>query len=117
VTAQFGVETAFIAVVAAFVGALATFPLAQKVANSLVSDPSLPGPRLSSGDGPPGGAIVVAGGPAGDAGGLLGNVDVAVSPEVFLYALGLAIGLAIIAAVVPAWYVSRVRPAEVLRYE
>lgn len=118
VTAQFGAETAFIAVVAAFVGALATFPLAQKVANSLVSDPSLPGPRFGAdGGGPPGGAIAVAAGPAGNAGGLLGNVDVAVSPEVFLYALGLAIALAVIAAVVPAWYVGRVRPAEVLRYE
>lgn len=115
VTAQFGIETAFVAVLAAFIGALATFPLAQKVANGLVSDPVLPGPRFGGGDAPSG-AVVVAG-PAGDAGGLLGSVDVAVSPEVFLYALGLAIGLAVIAAVVPAWYVSRVRPAEVLRYE
>ncbi len=116
VTAQFGVETAFIAIVAAFVGALATFPLAQKVANGLVSDPSLPGPRFGGGGGPPDGVVVVAG-PGGGAGGLLGSVDVAVSPEVFLYALALAIGLAVIAAVVPAWYVGRVRPAEVLRYE
>jgi putative ABC transport system permease protein len=120
VTAQFGVETAIIAAVAAFAGALATFPLAQSVANGLVSDPSLPGPRFEGpGGGPPGGGgfVEVVGGPAAEAGGLLGNVDVAVSPEVFLYALGLAVGLAIIAAIVPAWYVSRVRPAEVLRYE
>jgi len=44
-------------------------------------------------------------------------VNVAVSPEIFLYALAIAIGLALIATVVPAWYVGRVRPAEVLRYE
>lgn len=118
VTALFGVETAFVAVAAAFAGALATFSLAQSVANSLVSDPTLPGPGFGgSGDGAPAGAVVIAGGPAARAGGLLGDIDVAVSPEVFLYALLLAIGLAVIAAVVPAWYVARVRPAEVLRYE
>jgi ABC-type lipoprotein release transport system permease subunit len=48
---------------------------------------------------------------------LLGSVDVAVSPEVFVYALAIAVGLAMLAAIVPAWYVGRVRPAEVLRHE
>jgi len=44
-------------------------------------------------------------------------IDVAVSPEVFGYALAIAIGLALIASIFPAWYIGRVRPAEVLRYE
>jgi ABC-type lipoprotein release transport system permease subunit len=42
---------------------------------------------------------------------------VAVSPEVFLYALAIAVGLALVATIVPVWYVGRVRPAEVLRHE
>ena len=51
------------------------------------------------------------------AGGFLGDVDVAVSPEIFLYAIGIGLLLAVLASVIPAWYVGRVKPAEVLRYE
>lgn len=112
VTAQFGIETVVVSVVAALVGALFTFPLAQTVANGLVSDPATAGGPGGL-RGPPG-AMMQVGGPVG---GLLGDVDAAVSPEVFLYALAIAIGLAVMASVVPAWYVSRVRPAEVLRHE
>lgn len=117
VTAQFGIETAVVSVVAALLGALATFPLAQAVANGLVSDSAAPaGPGNFAGPGPGVGfrraAVQLEG-----AGGFLGDVDVVVSPEVFLYALGIAIGLAVVASIVPAWYVARVKPAEVLRYE
>jgi putative ABC transport system permease protein len=112
VIGQFGVETAIISVGAALVGALATFPLAQSVADSLISQPTTGGGGFGGGGAGRAGAAAAA-----RAGGVLGSVDVAVSPEVFLYALGIAIGLAIIATVVPAWYVGRVRPAEVLRNE
>lgn len=117
VTAQFGIETIVVSVVAALIGALATFPLAQSVADGLVSDPAAPaGPVGIAGPGagaPVRGVAVQVQG----AGGFLGDVDVAVSPEVFLYALGIAVGLAVLASIVPAWYVGRVKPAEVLRYE
>ena len=119
VTAQFAIETVVVSVIAALLGALATFPLAQTVANGLVSDSTAPaGPGTFAGPGPgalPGGAVVQIGGAS--AGGFLGDVDVAVSPEVFLYALAIAIGLAVVASIVPAWYAGRVKPAEVLRYE
>jgi len=105
---QFGIETLVVSVGAAIIGALVTFPAAQTVANSLVSEPTGPG-------GPGGGPRIFAA-PAG-AGGFLGDVDVAVSPQVFLYALGIALGLAVLASVVPSWYVANVRPAEVLRHE
>lgn len=117
VTAQFGIETAVVSVVAALLGALATFPLAQTVANGLVSDSAAPaGPGNFAGPGPGVGFRRAAAQLEG-AGGFLGDVDVVVSPEVFLYALGIAIGLAVVASIVPAWYVARVKPAEVLRYE
>ena len=61
--------------------------------------------------------FAAAGNAAGGANGLLGSVNVAVSPEVFLYALAIAVGLALVATIVPVWYVGRVRPAEVLRHE
>ena len=121
VVTQLGVETAVIAVSAALLGAIATFPLAQTVANGLVSDPSTGGGVTNIGGpgGDGGGRFFVAGGgaAANRASGLLGSVNVAVSPEIFAYALAIAIGLALLASVVPAWYVGRVRPAEVLRYE
>lgn len=112
VTLQFGIETALISLGAAVLGALATFPLAQTVANGLVSDSSS---TAGPGGGP--GPRIFGAGLQQAAGGLLGDIDVAVSPEIFLYAIAIAAGLAIVASAVPAWYVSRVKPAEVLRYE
>ena len=60
----------------------------------------------------PGGGFFGGGGVTSVAG-----IDVAVSPEVFLYALLAAAGLAIVASMFPTWYISRVKPAEVLRNE
>jgi len=117
VVGQMTLETAFVAVIAAVLGALATFPMAQTVADGLVSDPTI----QVGGFGPPGGGLGRGGGvvDAGDGpvGSLLGEVDVAVSPEIFGYALVIALGLALVATIIPAWYVGRVKPAEVLRYE
>jgi putative ABC transport system permease protein len=102
---QLGGEALAMSVVAAIIGALITYALAQKVANLLVA---------SSGGGfvTPGGGGLFGGGVTSVAG-----VSVAVSPEVFLYALGIAIALAIVASIFPARYISRIKPAEVLRYE
>jgi putative ABC transport system permease protein len=93
---QLGGEALGMSVIAAIIGALITYPLAQKVANLLVASP---------GGGFGGGITRVAG------------INIAVSPEVFLYALGIAIALAVAASIFPAWYISRIKPAEVLRYE
>jgi putative ABC transport system permease protein len=40
-----------------------------------------------------------------------------ISPEVIMLAIGATVALAIIASLVPVWYIARVRPAEVLRNE
>ncbi|MBN2099014.1 MAG: FtsX-like permease family protein, partial [Dehalococcoidia bacterium] len=105
---QFSLETLAVSVVAAIIGALITYPLAQKVADLMTGgDPS----------GPVGGFGGGRGGMFAEVGGSIGGLDVAVSPTVFLYALAIAAGLAILASVLPAWYISRVRPAEVLRNE
>ncbi len=97
---QFGGEALAMSIMAAIIGALITYPLAQKVANLLVSSPTSPGGGFFVG-----GVTRVAG------------INVAVSPEVFLYALGIAVALAVAASIFPARYISRVKPAEVLRYE
>jgi putative ABC transport system permease protein len=106
--AQFGLETLAVCVVGAIIGALITYPLAQKVGNLLTSSS-----RSSSTGRSPG----YGGGMFSRVGGTIGGIHVAVSPEIFLYALGIAAALAIVASVLPTWYIARVRPAEVLRNE
>ncbi|MCH8051154.1 MAG: hypothetical protein IIC86_03960 [Chloroflexi bacterium] len=90
--------------------------MAQTVADGLVSDPTTQVGGFG-GFGRPVGGNVILGAGDGPVGNLLGEVDVAVSPEIFGYALVIALGLALVATVIPAWYVGRVKPAEVLRYE
>lgn len=101
---QFSLETLAVSVVGAIIGALITIPLAQKVANLMTGSSS-----TSAGGGP--------GGMFAQVGGRIGGLNVAVSPTVFLYALAIAAALAIVASVLPAWYIARVRPVEVLRNE
>jgi putative ABC transport system permease protein len=103
---QFGLEALAMSVIGAVIGALITFSLAQKVADLLVSSPASPGNGFAPGGGFFGGGVTSVAG-----------IDVAVSPEVFLYAFGIAVALAVAASIFPAWYISRVKPAEVLRYE
>ena len=108
---QFSLETLAVSVAGAIVGALITYPLAQKVADLMVgSSSTISGGGPGGGPGRPGGIFA-------DVGGSIGGVDVALSPTIFLYALAIAAALAIVASVLPAWYIGRVRPAEVLRNE
>jgi len=102
---RFSLETLAISLVAGVIGALMTYPLAQKVANLLVDSGS-----TSQGGGPGGGMF-------SPVGGTIAGMHVAVSPWVFLYALAIAAALAVLASVLPAWYIARVKPAEVLRNE
>jgi putative ABC transport system permease protein len=102
---QLGGEALAMSVMAAIIGAVITYPLAQKVANLL-------GASSGGGFGIPADGGFFGGGAVGFAG-----INVAVSPEVFLYAVGIAIALAVVASIFPAWYISRIKPAEVLRYE
>jgi putative ABC transport system permease protein len=102
---QLGGEALAMSVMAAIIGVLIAYPLAQKVANLLVPSP--------------GGEFITRGGGGLFGGGVttVAGISVAVSPEVFLYALGIAIALAVVASIFPSWYISRIKPAEVLRYE
>lgn len=99
---QFGLESLLLSVIAAVLGALLTFPLAQQIGRLMAI--AQPGQgtgvlaRLASG-------ISVAG------------VNLAASPLVFLYALIAVIVLAVLASILSSWYVGRVKPAEVLRNE
>jgi putative ABC transport system permease protein len=102
---QFGLETLLISLVAAVVGTGLTFIFAQKVADLFTS-----GGTTGQSSGMFGGGMRVFGG-------TIGGIHIAISPEIFLTALGVSLALALIASIVPVWYIARVRPAEVLRNE
>jgi putative ABC transport system permease protein len=107
---QFGIETLLISVIAAIVGTGLTFVFAQKVADMFTSNNSTqPGGFTGRGGGFGGGFQVISGN--------IGGVHVVISPVVFLIALGAGVALALVASIVPVWYIARVRPAEVLRNE
>jgi putative ABC transport system permease protein len=46
-----------------------------------------------------------------------GDIAAIISPETFLVATVVAVTLALVASVIPVWYIGRVKPAEVLRNE
>jgi putative ABC transport system permease protein len=106
---QFGLETLFISLVAAVVGTGLTFIFAQKVANLFVSTNNSTVGSARFGGGFGAGLGVISGN--------IGGIHVVISPEIFLVALGIGLVLALIASIVPVWYIARVRPAEVLRNE
>ena len=47
----------------------------------------------------------------------LGPLDISVSPDLLMYALGAAVALSIVGSVLAAVYIARLKPAEVLRRE
>lgn len=106
---QFSLEALAMSVVAAIIGSLISFALAQRVANllstGLTSTQGAAG--FARGEGFFGGGGITR----------FAGINVAVSPEIFLYALGMAIVLAVAASIFPSWYISRIKPAEVLRNE
>lgn len=112
ISLQFASESLMISLVAVILGALLSLPMAQTVANMLVSSQT---GTVGSG-GPLGRGGFFGGGFLGGGSTVIG-VDVAISSEAFLIALGIAVTLAVIASVFPSWYVARIKPAEVLRSE
>ena len=115
---QFGFETVGISLIAALIGTFITFLFSQSIANMFVSPPGSGASFVRNGGG--GGGFAIRGGMLGASRmftGSFAGIHVAVSPEVFLIAIISAIGLAVIASVIPVWYIARVKPAEVLRNE
>ena len=111
VVGQFSVETLALSVSAALLGALLTFPIAQRVSNTLVDAPQQQGPFQGAAQGaaPQGGGGFFGGGSAAT------DLAVSVSTDVFIYALGFAVVLGLLASVLITWYAVRVKPMEVLR--
>ena len=113
----FGLETTVITVAATILGIVLSLLFGQQIAN-LFNSSSSTGTAGTPGAFYRGGGTAVFSGSGGRIfAGSIGGIHVAVSPEVIIIAFGTAIILAIIASVIPVWYIARVRPAEVLRNE
>lgn len=109
---QFWVEVTAMSGIAAVLAVVFLLWLGPVITSlfQLSSSPSnMPGP---GGGGPV--MIVAPGGP-------MGNLDqlqlesVTLNAQTFLIILALGVGLAMLSSLIPAWYVARLRPAEVLR--
>ncbi len=117
VMGQFAAEILTFSVIAAVVAAVLLVVLGQPL-SSLFSIVSTGGGRgrggFGGGGGGGGGFVGFAGGFGG--GGRFGNpLNSPLTPESLLILLGLGIVLAVLASIVPAWYVARLKPARVLR--
>jgi ABC-type antimicrobial peptide transport system permease subunit len=108
VVSQFAVEILTFSVIAAAVAAVLLLVLGQPLASLFSIVSSGAGGRPSGGFG---GGFVRFGG-----GGRFGNpLNSPLTPESLLILLLLGIALAVLASIVPAWYVARLKPARVLR--
>ncbi len=114
ITLGFGAETLVISLVSAILGAILTFPLAKVVSSLIVSSPA---PAIRTGFGGQASQFIVRGGGPFGGNAAFAGINVAVSPQIFLYAIGIAVILAVAASIFPSWYIARVKPAEVLRSE
>lgn len=113
VVSQFAVEILSFSVVAAVVAAVLLLVLGQPLASIFSIVSSGGGGRGGFGGG--GGGFVRFGGGFGG-GGRFGNpLNSPLTPESLLILLALGIVLAVVASVIPAWYVARLKPARVLR--
>jgi len=105
---QFVLETFFMSILGTLIGAILTFPLAQRISSLLFSAGSM----ISNGNLMGGQGFMARGGFT-----RIGSINIAVSPEIFVYAILFAIAIAIVSSIIPMFYISKVKPAEVLRYE
>ncbi|MDB5167622.1 MAG: transporter permease [Candidatus Saccharibacteria bacterium] len=116
VIAQFMTEALTLTVIGAVIGLVLGVLVSGPMTTSLVQSSSssttsttTPGTRGGGGGGFGGGLNQI--------GSNLTQVSAAVTPQTFLIAGGLTLLIAIIGSAVPAWFIARVRPAEVLRTE
>lgn len=125
IVTQFVVEAIVLVGISSVVGfgvaAVSSNSIAGALVKSNVSSESTDdGPSVSPG-GPRGGSFravkIGAGADASSAKDLIGNVTTNIEPSDLGYGLAAAIGIAIIGSAIPAWFITKIRPAEVLRGE
>ena len=124
IVSQFVVEAVVLVAIGAVVGfgvaAVSSNSIAGALVSSNTSNSSEGASDLPSGPGGGGFRTMKLDGGAkdlGSAGDLIGNVTTNINLKTLGYGLLAAIGIAIIGSAIPAWFITKVRPAEVLRGE
>jgi putative ABC transport system permease protein len=118
VISQFGVEVLSLSGIAAAVAALLLVVLGPTLASKFDITPSSSNSPIVHRIG--NGAEVAIGGPAGGASPLHSatqGLSAGLTPGTLALILAVGIGLAVLSSAVPAWYVARIKPADVLRAE
>ena len=110
------------------IGVAASGPLTQSLVSNQSDDSSQTqrqgsmrqGPVMMGANGSAGGPMMRTGGPGGFANQINANltsVTSSVTPQTFAISGAIIIFIAIVGSAVPAWFIARIRPAEVLRTE
>ncbi|MEI6144581.1 MAG: FtsX-like permease family protein [Candidatus Berkelbacteria bacterium] len=118
IVSQFSVESLVLTLTSSVVGMILGVILSNPILNVLVNNSSSTTSTAGAargGFGGPGGQAVMRF--AGGAGNAVRNLHAAVGWQIILYGLGAAVIIAIIGSALPAFFISKVRPSEVLRSE
>ena len=118
IVSQFSVESLVLTLTSSIVGMILGVALSNPILNVLVNNSASSTSQTGGGRG----GFAGAGGQAmmrfaGGAGNAVRNLHAAVGWQIILYGLGAAVLIAIIGSALPAFFISKVRPAEVLRSE
>lgn len=113
---QFVSETMSLAFVGTIIGSVFGLALSNPILQALVSSANTSTTTVGGPDGFRGAARVAVGGFRA-IGGAIRDIQAVVDWHLLVYGLLAAIGVAIIGSALPAWIISKVRPAEVLRNE
>jgi putative ABC transport system permease protein len=115
VIGQFVTEALTLTVIGAIVGLALGVLVSGPMTNSLVSSSqSSTSSSTSTTRGETGGAIMRG---FNHIGSNFTQVTSSITPQVFVIAIGITLVIAVIGSAVPAWFIARIRPAEVLRSE
>ncbi len=120
IVTQFVVEAIVLVAIGAVLGFGVAAASSNSIAGALVNSNTNTTSQSNTDRPSPGGGNFRAIGPGGDvssAKDLIGNVTTNVSVKSLGYGLLAAIGVAIIGSAIPAWFITKIRPAEVLRGE
>lgn len=118
VVGQFVTEALTLTVIGAIIGLSLGVVVSGPMTTSLVSSQTSSSTTSSSFErGAPGGAMGMMRSGASQLGKNLTQITSSITPAVFASAVGITFLIAIIGSATPAWFISRIRPAEVLRTE
>ena len=111
---QFVTEALTLTIVGAVVGLALGVVVSGPMTDSLVSSSTSSSSQTTRGAGGPAGFMRQG---FGQIGTNITQVTSSLSPQIFISAIGITLLIAIIGSAVPAWFIARVRPSEVLRSE